>query len=592
MKSLDNQILKLLSNNDVTFFIPPYQRNYEWEEEQCKILFNDILKTSNENNTQHFFGTLIYYSESSILGQPDKYILVDGQQRLTTVMLFLMAFRDSIKDQEIKNYIDSKYLKNNNVTGDVEYKIKLKQVETDWKSYKAIILNEDFTDDIKKSNVYKNYIYFKNKLEKIEQVELNKLLEKGLNNFPIVTIQLQPEINDWEKPQEIFESMNSLGKPLSLADLVRNYLLLGKPSDKQEELYHKYWIKIEKNLSGENASFSVSSFIRDYMQLVDASSYKQATETNYKQLYRDFKELFQDQDHENLIKDLALYSDEYSVLAGYKSSGDLKIDQKIKDINTVKAAAFYSIILGLLHLKTENKIINSDILEILDSIFIYITRRRLLNLSKADNKGIPLLVKQFEQIMLSENKKNKMFEILSNQQYTLRIPNDNDIKSILLSTESNFYNLKVGRFIQILIEEYFTKNRPDISDKNLQVEHIMPIDLTQWKNELGDNYNEIYNNYINNIGNLTLIRHNPELSNKPFKDKKIIYEHKAGMQIAKEMITNQDKWGEEQITNRAIFLVDIIVKYIIPLPEDFKSNNNYSLTKKVDELDEYEDEEE
>lgn len=209
MRSLDNQVLKLLSNNDVTFFIPPYQRNYEWGQEMCEILFEDIEKVAN-NTTQHFFGTIIYYAESTILGEPDKYILVDGQQRLTTTMLFLIAARDCITDDSLRNTIDSKYLKNNNVSGDVEYKIKLKQVESDWKVYKNIILGGHLDDDDKNSAVFLNYKFFKSKLEKIGQEKIRNLIEKGLVNFNIVTIQLEPERNDWEKPQEIFESMNSL----------------------------------------------------------------------------------------------------------------------------------------------------------------------------------------------------------------------------------------------------------------------------------------------------------------------------------------------------------------------------------------------
>lgn len=255
MRSLDNQILKLLSNNDVTFFIPPYQRNYEWGEEMCEILFKDIEKVANSRNTQHFFGTVIYYAESTILGQPDKYILVDGQQRLTTTMLFLIAARDCITDDSLRNTIDSKYLKNNNVSGDVEYKIKLKQVESDWKAYKNIILGEHLDESDKRSTVFKNYKFFKSKLEKLEQDKVRDLIEKGLVNFNIVTIKLEPERNHWEKPQEIFESMNSLGKPLSLADLVRNYLLLGKTSAQQNNLYHNFWLKIEQNLTGDNNNF-------------------------------------------------------------------------------------------------------------------------------------------------------------------------------------------------------------------------------------------------------------------------------------------------------------------------------------------------
>ena len=250
MQSRDSKIIPLLSNNDVTFFIPPYQRNYEWDIPMCDTFYKDIKKVANTPNTQHFFGTIIFYEErSQVFGEPSRYILVDGQQRLTTTMLFLIAARDVIKDETLKNTIDCKYLRNNNVSGDeVEYKIKLKQVENDWAAYKKLVLSEELNEEDRKSCVFLNYTFFKSKLEKLEQTEINDLIVKGLVNFNIVTIQLEPERNKWEKPQEIFESMNSLGKPLSLADLVRNYLLLGKTATKQDALYRNYWLKIEKKL--------------------------------------------------------------------------------------------------------------------------------------------------------------------------------------------------------------------------------------------------------------------------------------------------------------------------------------------------------
>ncbi len=581
MKSLDNHILKILSNNDVTFFIPPYQRNYEWVEDMCDIFYKDIEKVANSINTQHFFGTIIYYAESTILGQPDKYILVDGQQRLTTTMLFLIAARDCINDNLLKNAIDSKYLKNNNVSGDVEYKIKLKQVESDWKAYKNIVLGLYLDDSDKKSIVFKNYKFFKSKLEKIEQDKIRNLIEKGLVNFNIVTIQLEPERNPWEKPQEIFESMNSLGKPLSLADLVRNYLLLGKTSTQQDDLYRNYWLKIEQNLSGDNNAFPVSAFIRDYMQLLDISSYKKATETNHKELYRDFKDLFGDDKHEDIIKKLSEYSNEYSVLASYKSSGNCKIDQKIIDLKILEASGFYSFILGLLHLRTEQKFNDNDTLVILDAVFIYITRRRILRITQGENKNAPLLVKYFDDLIDSIDKKATMLKILSNQQYSLRLPNDNDMRNYLLSSESNFYNLRSCKFLLSLIEECLTKNRPALNDKNLQVEHIMPQTLNEiWKNELGENHQEIHNNYLNNIGNLTLIRHNQELSNHYFIDKKKIYENNAGMQIAKNEIINQQNWGAKQIENRANYLIDILINRILQISDKLKTSNNYSIEKR------------
>ena len=583
MQSRDNKIIPLLSNNDVTFFIPPYQRNYEWDIQMCDTFYKDIEKVAHNSNTQHFFGTIIFYEErSQIFGEPSRYILVDGQQRLTTTMLFLIAARDVIQDEILKNTIDSKYLRNNNVSGnDVEYKIKLKQVENDWGAYKKLVLQEELSEKDKKSIVYSNYLFFKSKLEKLEQTDINDLIVKGLVNFNIVTIQLEPERNKWEKPQEIFESMNSLGKPLSLADLVRNYLLLGKTAAKQEILYHNYWLKIEKNLVGPNDSFSVSSFIRDYMQLEAASSYKKATEVNYKELYHDFKELFENTEAETLIEKLAFYSDNYSVLAGYKSSGDERIDTKISDLKTVESSGFFSFILGVLQLRTDGIFSSDDCLSILDAVFIYITRRRILRLTQGENKNAPQLVRFFDELITASSKKDKMLSILSNQLYALRLPNDNELLTYLTSQDSNFYNLRICKFVFSLIEESITKSRPK-SDMYLQIEHIMPQTLNDnWKNMLGIDYQRIYDAYLNNIGNLTLIRHNQELGNSPFVNKKDIYINKAGMQISKDKIIDKDSWGEVEIKERASYLTKLITDNVLPISENLKNSNNYSIEKKT-----------
>ena len=294
----EQKLLKLLSNNDVTFFITPYQRNYEWTYEQCKVFLEDIEKTydanKNGNKVEHFFGTITYFSDETPFGQPNKLVLIDGQQRITTTMLFLVALRDTCQDENIMKFIDNKYLKNENATDDQnEYKIKLKQVETDWESYKNIILNEPISNTKKESAVYKNYQWFKSQLELLEQngYNLNDLISQGIDKFSVVTIELQPEKNIWENPQEVFESMNSLGKPLALADLVRNYLLLGKTADIQTKYYNKYWLKIEKTIPKQ-----VSNFIRDYMQAYLGRNCLKATDANHKALYAQFKEIFSGED--------------------------------------------------------------------------------------------------------------------------------------------------------------------------------------------------------------------------------------------------------------------------------------------------------
>ena len=268
-------------------------------------------------------------------------------------------------------------------------------------------------------------------------------------------------------------------------------------------------------------------------------------------------------------------------MAGYKSSGNLKIDQKITDLRTLKVSAFHSFILGVLHRRTEQKITDDDCLAILDAIFVYVARKSILGIRKSENKDAALFAKYFDELVSATNKRDAMLEICANQTFSMRLPNDNEIQDFLLSEKSNFYNFESGRFLFSLIEEHLTKNRPTLSDKILQVEHIMPQTLNEtWKNELGANYQAIHDNYLNNIGNLTLIRHNQELSNHSFREKKEIYENNAGMQIAKNKITDQQNWGVEQIKTRAAYLVDILIDKILPITAELKTSNNYSSEKK------------
>ena len=572
------KLLDLLSNNDVTFFIPPYQRNYEWDEEQCRIFWEDIVKTAEANltggRTEHFFGSITFFTDNHIFGEPDKLILIDGQQRITTTMLFLAAVRDSITDDKQRYFIEGRYLKNNNVTSDTEYKVKLKQVESDWAAYKKVILGEELGDNEKDSCVYRNYSYFRNRLLRYsnEETERINLVQYGLNNFRIIKVQLQPDQNPWENPQEIFESMNSIGKPLSLADLARNYLLLGLDADTQDRLYKSYWLKMEKTIPKQ-----ISVFIRDYMQGYMAKQYKQATETNYKELYSQFKLVFSNANPEELLKNLAEYSGLYACIAlDNATTGDPSIDRALRDIRNISATTAYSLLLMMLATWRSNQITSSELVEILNVLKIYLYRRRLVALSQGENRVLPTLASEVQRIVSASDKAQVMFEILSNLEYALRLPNDDEVKRVL--PEVNFYAFKYAKYYLALLEEYLTKSLPDLSAPELQIEHIMPQNLSgSWESALGPNYKEVHQKWVNNIGNLTLIRHNQELGNKSFKEKKEVYKNNAGLQIAKTKIVSCNEWTEETIKARAGWMTDYLLNGILPIPESMRKANNYAI---------------
>lgn len=581
MKATENYLLNMLSNNDVTFFIPPYQRNYEWGKEQCIVFLEDIIKTAKSNIKQqyseHFFGTIVYVQNEPIFGQPNRLVLTDGQQRITTTMLFLIALRDIEGDKLLEDFINSKYLKNSNAINDTEYKIKLKQVETDWETYRNIVLGFEPTNEDKASAIYRNYSFFKTELNKIKRestLPVVNLIEQGLSKFSIVTIQLEPNRNHWENPQEVFESMNSLGKPLSLGDLVRNYLLMGKDADVQDELYKDYWLHIEKALPER-----VSDFIRDFMQLKGQKGFKKATPANYKELYAQFKELFKNVETEILMEDLKRHSNYYACIVLNRDSGSILINRRLNDLKTIGVTIANSLILNLMDKWNSGMLSEKDFLDVLDALIIYFLRRRILKLTQGENKSFPPLVKKVNSLITSSNKKLFMFNILSNLDNFTRLPNDNEVTNELRTM--NFYNFNQAKFILSLIEEKITKHRPDKDDKSLQIEHIMPQTLNDiWKKELGYNYENIRQEYLNNIGNLTLIRHNQELGNKSFERKKKIYNTNAGLQIAKNEIVNRSKWNKNSIQNRSKWITNYIVTKVLPIPDDMRYKNNYVQKRK------------
>ena len=572
MKPLEQKLLDLLSNNDVTFYIPPYQRNYEWENEQCKVFLEDIKKTTIENKenhrAEHFFGTVTFYKSKTFFGEPDKLILIDGQQRITTTMLFLVALRDIIEDAGIKEKITQRFLKNERVSDDSEFKIKLKQVESDWETYRKIILSsKELSNKDKATAVYRNYKFFYDELNKRSDLKPFEFIELGLSKFSIITIELEPERNYWESPQEIFESMNSLGKPLSLADLIRNYLLLGLSVEEQEKLYHNCWLKIEDLLS-EN----ISNFIRDYMQCKVAKSFPYAKEAHYKELYASFKRYINGK-KEDILNELVEYASIYkNIIKPEESSFKSEISMLLKDINKFGAKVTYSFIMGLLKKWQDNIFSDVEIIELLNVLYVYIWRRRLLDLHSGENKKIPLWNREISRIINSIDRQCEFYEILSKQEASMRMPNDIELRKHL--EVSNFHDDGERlKFLFALIEEKLSKLRPDLSDRNIRIECIMPEKLTEkWEQDLGENYKEIQEDKLYSIGNLTLIDCSQDLGDVDFSNKKEILKT-CSMKISQEQIINNEQWNKDCIEKRANWIINFILNEILPIPKEIFDSN-------------------
>lgn len=587
MKTESHSINDILAKNATSFFIPPFQRAYAWGRPEIERYFSDIsriieseLDKKQHDKLEHFFGTVVIKEEKA--GFANKSVVVDGQQRLTTTLIFLIALRDCETDLLKQDYIIQNYLTNN--SSSFQDKIKLKQVTKDWNSYRALVTKTQPTPGVI-SNAYellKKLISEKKKLNPEVDFEHYIIAIQRIN---VAVIFLDERPFKGEDPQIIFETLNSLGKPLTLSDLVRNFVLLNMESKKQSDIYEKTWHPKIEDVLNENSS----KFFRDYLQYKTATSLKVVSDNNTKELYQQFKDFVEDnfEDHNDFVNDIVRFVKCYkwiiSEIVNEAISANNSKDKEIKELlrnifHDIKAEAFKPFVLGLLEYhqyKVNDVRLNDDFLiSTLTTIRTYLIRRRILGLTQGENKNIVLFCKKIEGLSKGQN---SMFELLTNVFYRLRLPNDNEIKTTLSSM--NFYegSKQYSKFILGKIEEHNTKVSVDFRNPKITIEHIMPQTLEEsWKVELGEKYNEIHKNYLHNLGNLILTEFNSEIGNKPFSDKKRKLETSSlnfRLDIIKRNIWNEQSLKEHQV-NMITWFLDTF-----PLPELYKEKANWNTQK-------------
>lgn len=384
MKTESHSINDVLAKNATSFFIPPFQRAYAWGKTEIERYFSDVeriidseLDSSQHDKLEHFFGTVVIKEEKA--GFANKSVIVDGQQRLTTTLLFLIALRDSEPDVDKQNFIMQNYLINNSST--FQDKIKLKQVTKDWDAYKALINKTDEKPGIVNNAYQLFYKLINENKRKNSNIDTEHYIT-AIRRMNIAVIFLDERPFKGEDPQIIFETLNSLGKPLSLSDLIRNFVLLNMDSDNQSDIYETIWHPRIEAILNENTS----EFFRDYLQYKTVSSVKVVSDNNTKEVYQLFKNFVNDKfpNHIDFINDIVRYSKWYkwiiSDIINDSISLDKSNDQQIKELlrnifYDIKSEAFKPFVLGLLEYH-QSKVggikINDDLLiSILKTIRVY-----------------------------------------------------------------------------------------------------------------------------------------------------------------------------------------------------------------------------
>lgn len=548
MKGSECRLIEYMEGSKKRFIIPVYQRNYDWKTENCKQLYDDLVKVIKNKRRSHFFGSLVSVYEPS--GRNTEFFVIDGQQRLTTVSLLLLAMYNLIKsgimtpkdvylDKQIyEDFLVDKYQPE-------ETRIKLKPVKNDQKAFGKLFNDAD--EYIRESNLTTNYNYFYERIQK-QEISIDELFD-AICRLEIINITLNNEDN----PQLIFESLNSTGLDLSEGDKIRNFILMGLPSKEQDEYYDKYWNRIE-----ECTKYDVSSFVRDYLSI------KQLAIPSQKKIYISFKDYVDQKsiETEELLKDLLAYAKRYEILL-CGGTENKALDACIYRLNRLETTVTRPFFLEVLRLYDENKLDISEVSEIFLITENYLFRRAICDLpTNALNKIFSTLHREiirYEGNDLGYVEKFK-YALLSKKDRA-RFPDDDEFAERF--TERPIYQMNSKNKIYIMerLENYSTLEDKDVyghcDDGTYSIEHIMPQHLTPaWIKVLGEDYEEIHELWLHRIANLTLTAYNSKYSNSTFEEKKSMKNgfEDSGIRM-NTYIAKKDRWTLSELEERNQYLM-------------------------------------
>ena len=526
------------------FVIPVYQRNYTWSPEAETARFmNDINALLEDRKEPHFLGILIYkeFERGSMYRE---IRIVDGQQRLTTSFLFLVCLKkiaEEKKDMETIGIVDDFYLYNRHASEDI--KLRLKPTVSDDDTYERLLYGgrKDLSRKNRESNIYRNYEYIYQRLKEMNRkYRLLEILDT-LSRLDILAFPLSEQDNS----QQIFESINSTGAPLTSADLIRNYILMNDASDVQERNYRLYWQPLERYFP---QSRKLEEFFRVYLA---AKTYSYLRKQD---VYEEFKNFWNSSEaaQEERLQEINRYCRYYHMIYNGESE-DPVIERTLKDYRRNESRIPAPFLMEMFRLYDDEVIDARTLCAQIRLIDTYLTRRALCGMDNGSlNRYFPQLLRS---VMNSWKKKHrniheitKVFLINYNRGKSLAMPTDMQLKTRL--REINAYSLICIRPVLERIEHFGATAEVDTSDLN--IEHIMPQNPNPWwKRNSGAADEEEYTFYANLIGNLTLCAEydNTRMGNQDFQFKKSVLRRTLHIRMNTELL-NRETWTVEDILKR------------------------------------------
>lgn len=557
MKAAEASFLKFLNKSD-QLEVPIYQRTYSWTRPECLQLWNDIVGAAHDDVPGHFVGSIVYIDTGiyQVTGA-NAIEVIDGQQRLTTISLILLALARAMEtdgagdEKQARKLIKAYLLQDEELDPGDEGRYKLLLTKSDRDTLMRLVDGREL-NPTEAPRLVDTFNLFAEQLRRTT-LSHDQVLA-GLGKLLMVDIALEKE---HDNPQLIFESLNSTGLDLSQADLIRNYVLMGQPSGLQKEIYTNSWYPLEQSFPAD-AQNRFDSFMRDYLTM------KSGQIPKLDRVYESFKTLAQSSalDSAELVADIYGHSKNWVKLA-FDRADEPELRQAIADLNQLKVDVAYPFLLEVMDDHDEGTVSDADLVAVIRLAESYVFRRALA--------GIPTntLQKTFATLSREIDKDNYLESLkaafLLKESYA-RMPSDAEVRSALLVKD--VYNFRGRNYLLGKLENHERKERVDVL--GYTIEHVLPQNpglSPEWQEQLGLDWKTVQEKYLHTLGNLTLTGYNAELSDRPFREK---LRMKGGFRDSplrlNHYLAGLEHWDEGAIQKRATLLADQVLA-IWPAPE-------------------------
>ena len=551
MKGSEAMLLGFMEGANNRYVIPVYQRKYDWKIENCSQLYEDLKKIIRKNRSSHFFGSIC--SQVIPNGSKIEFHIIDGQQRLTTITLLLLAMSNLVKSGRVKSEeedLNEQILQRFVIApwAKKDDKIKLLPVRGDRDALAKLFGPVEDYD--RSSNLTINYQFFYDQVLR-EEVTVDELYD-AINKLQIISVTLEPD----DDPQLIFESLNSTGLALTEGDKIRNYILMGLSPQDQERFYDDYWTKIESCTMND-----VSNFVRDYLSI------KNLTTPTVNNVYREFKKYAEDAElpTETLLSDMLKYARFYERLLICRSGLNCReLDDCLYRLKRLEIVVTRPFFMEVFRLNQEQKLSDKEVLQIFEIIENYLFRRNICEVpTNALNKIFLNLNKEIYRYDNTPNSYvDKMIYALLSKKESGRFPDDKEFTEALETKAVYQMRGKYKAYLFERLENYGTIEAKDVytqlDNSVYTIEHIMPQHLSPaWVESLGPNAEEIHATWLHRLANLTLTGYNPSLSNNPFNEKRDAekYGYKASGLRMNQKIAQKESWGLLELEERNAELI-------------------------------------